>query len=129
VPKPQPGQGDTVQTPVGQLFAGVSIAATLTGTVTTASPAAPLITLDDGSTATLPGSLVVTVRSEPIPTTQGSAILASVNGAPNETLVLLPNGTAGLAWRAADGFHPASDLSRVQVIYLAPPVPIHGSPS
>jgi hypothetical protein len=128
VPKPQPpGPPDTTQTPVGQLTAGASIAAAFTGVITTASASAPIVTLDDGSgSATLPGSFAVTVRSDAVPTALGSAIRASVNGNPVETLVLLPDG-----WRAADGLHAVPELSQVRVVYLAPPVLVHapGAPS
>lgn len=123
---PKPSPGGISQVPAAQLLAGASIRVTLSGTVTTAG-AVPVVTLDDGSatTATLPGSLLVDVRSDATPTTQGSVIRASVNGGAIETLVLLPNGTAGLAWRSADGFHTAAELATVQALYLAPPPLIH----
>lgn len=108
--------------PAAQLLVGASVRVKFTAQVTTAGTS-PIVTLDDGSniTVALPGALVVEVRSDSLPTTQGSVIRASVNGNVVETLVLLPNVNAVLKWRAADGFHNPGELDAVQALFVAPP--------
>lgn len=114
-------------TPAGQLLVGASVRVRFSGQVSSTG-AAVVVTLDDGSgaTVTLPPALVVDVREDAQPSTQGSVIRASVNGGPVESLTLTPNNNGALKWRRESngaGFVGGSDgLSGVQALFIAPPV-------
>lgn len=82
----------------------------------------PILTTEEGLTIALPNNQLVTVQNEPLPETAESVVRGSVNGGPEETLVLTPNNAGNLRWRrvVAGAFvGPADTIDNVRVYFQA----------
>lgn len=112
------------EVPVGDVRDGARIRVAVRGTKSTVA-GVPTLTTEEGAVLTLPAAQLVVVQNEPLPQTPDSVIRASINGGPEETLVLAPNNAGTLRWRrvVVGEFVSNSDvIDNVRVFFRAAPV-------
>jgi hypothetical protein len=112
--------------PLGTLAVGTRVRLRSSGVVGSTSAGFVSVQTDEGEVLTLSPNMTVLVLEVPAPSTVGSAVLASVNGGPDEVLTLTLNNNNVARWfqPSSRGFLTAADSVLVKtVIYQAPVTP------